>query len=288
MPYLFEDPYITTGVQFAGIWHQTPSGSVFSGGQLGVVALQARLAITERLALIATKDGLAIFRPDVRLSDIDSSLPKTSLLKDRESLLNITLGIKYALLDWRQHNFILTPSLRFELPSGDRALFQGQGNGIVIPAFSFGWGLENLGLEKMHAVGGFGAQLPLDTDRNSTSLFYNLQLGYWLTPTLAPFMAVNGMYWTDSGTGQLPIRTAIGKVTLSQAQAALGTGAFEGADMVNLGSAGIAGASLVWLTWGARMLLTEHWSVGAAYDLPVSSREDVFNQRATVMLSYEF
>jgi len=60
MPYLFEDPYITTELNLVGIYHDFPSDSVFDGGEAGVIALQARLALTERLAFIATKDGYTI------------------------------------------------------------------------------------------------------------------------------------------------------------------------------------------------------------------------------------
>ena len=49
MPYYFEDPFITTEVQAYGIWHEFPGRSVFQGGDAYVAALQARLAITDRL-----------------------------------------------------------------------------------------------------------------------------------------------------------------------------------------------------------------------------------------------
>lgn len=56
MPYLFEEPFITTGLSGYGIWHEFPNESAFQGGDAWVAALQARIAITDRLALIATKD----------------------------------------------------------------------------------------------------------------------------------------------------------------------------------------------------------------------------------------
>jgi hypothetical protein len=51
-PYLFEDPFITTGISLWGLWHEFPDSSILEGGQLWDVALQARVAITDRIAFI--------------------------------------------------------------------------------------------------------------------------------------------------------------------------------------------------------------------------------------------
>jgi len=109
MPYLFEDPFITTGVNVVGIWHDYPTGrkSVFQGGDAWVTAVQARVAITDRLAFIATKDGYAWHRPD------------NELLRNDQGFFDIAAGFKYALIDDRENNFILTPSLRIDIPVGN-------------------------------------------------------------------------------------------------------------------------------------------------------------------------
>ena len=59
-PYLFEDPFITTGVSAWGVWHQFPDESLLEGGDLWVAALQARVAITDRIAFIATESALHV------------------------------------------------------------------------------------------------------------------------------------------------------------------------------------------------------------------------------------
>jgi hypothetical protein len=279
MPYLFEDPYVTTGLQLVGIWHEFPRRSALGGGDLYVLALQARVALTDRLAFIATKDGIAFLRPD------------TPLLDDRNESADITVGFKYALIDSREHDFTLTPALRYEIPLGGKDVFQGRGDGVLIPSASFGWSLEDLGLPKLHVVGSLGGQVAIDPDKDSDSLFYNLQVGYRLHEYFAPFVAVNGMHWTGSGDGRREIKVnGFGKPrpTLNAVQSVLGTGAFEGADFGNLGSRGITGADLVWMTVGARVPLGNGFSVGAAYERPVSNRKDVFKQRVTAMATYEF
>jgi hypothetical protein len=109
MPYLFEEPFITTGLSGYSIWHEFPNESSFQGGDAWIIALQARIAITDRLALIATKDGYAFLQPD-----------DDSELHDENGFFDISAGLKYALIDRPEDDFILTPSVRLELPVGNK------------------------------------------------------------------------------------------------------------------------------------------------------------------------
>lgn len=278
MPYLFEEPFVTTGVSGHVIWHEFPNESAFQGGDIWIVALQARVAITDRLAFIATKDGVAVTHPD---SD--------SQLEDQTGLFNISAGLKYALVDRPEDRFILTPSFRVEVPTGTHNVFSGSGSGIAIPAVSTGWGLGDF-----HVLGDFGAQLPF-TNSQSSSLFYNLQLDYAVWQHLTPFFSVNGLYYTSSGGGELGVDTkAFGNVELSTAQDVL-FGAditdrrrFEGVDVLNLGSEGVSGNSIVSVAFGGRVPLGKRVSLGLAYEIPVTQREDIFDQRATVNVVAEF
>lgn len=183
MPYLFEDPYITTELNLVGIYHGFPSDSVFEGGDAGVVALQARLALTDRLAFIATKDGYMINSPD------------NPWLKQDEGFMDISAGFKYAVIDDRARGIIVTPSLRFEIPVGNSDVLQGDGEGVFIPGVSFGWGPKNV-----HLITDIGAQLPIDKDRDSSSVFYNIHLDQAFevdfipgADYIVPFIELNGM-----------------------------------------------------------------------------------------------
>ena len=53
-PYLFEDPFISTNAVPYFMWHDFPEQSVFDGGALYATAVQLRLAVTDRVAIIAT------------------------------------------------------------------------------------------------------------------------------------------------------------------------------------------------------------------------------------------
>jgi len=90
----FEDPFITTDLRAWGVWNDLPSDSIFGGGNVFAVSLQARIAITDRLAFIATKDGYAHIDP-----------ANTAVFKNSGGALNIAAGFKYAVIDMREDNF---------------------------------------------------------------------------------------------------------------------------------------------------------------------------------------
>ncbi len=285
MPYLFEDPYITTGLNLVGIYHNFPSDSVFEGGEAGVLALQARLAITDRLAFIATKDGLTVLDPD------------NSLLKDTTGFMDVSVGFKYAAIDDREAGLIVTPSLRYEIPLGNDNLFQGRGDGVMIPAVSVGWGPGNV-----HVIASLGSQIAINGDKDSSSLFYNFHLDQAFevdfipgSDFIVPFIELSGTTWVDSGDGSSTIDLdGGGRVPLRAAQDLLyGAGVtadrrFEGADVANLGSSGMAGEDLITMAWGFRVPFRNGISAGFSYERALSQRKDIFEQRATWMVAYDF
>lgn len=271
MPYLFEDPFILTGVQAVGIWQELPERSIFEGGHVQVAALQARIALTDRLALIATRDGHVRFKPDI------------GAMSHESGFADLGLGVKYALVDRPDSGFILTPHLRYEPDAGGHGVFQGMGDGMIVPGVSFG-----LRTGDFHWIGGLGAQLPLDRDANSTLVHYNLHLGRTFG-RVTPFVAFNGIRWTSSGKGTATVHLASGaRMSLSEAQDALGAGRFEGFDFANLGSEGVAGDDMITGTLGVRVSLMRGTSVGLAFERPVGGRKDLMKHRVSLMLAIEF
>ncbi len=116
IPYLFEYPFITTALKFATLRRGFPDESVLEGGGATVLALQARVAIADRLAFVATRDGVAFLSP---------GLP---FLRDEDGIMDIPTGSRGALLDRPGHEFIPAPSLPFEIPSGDPDILQDRGD----------------------------------------------------------------------------------------------------------------------------------------------------------------
>lgn len=288
MPYLFEDPFITTGANLVGIWHGFADNRGFEGGYAGVLALQLRVALTDKLALIATKDGFMMLRPDIKLGDITGNkADRQAVLRDENAFMNMTLGFKYAMIEDRENRFILSPAIRYEIPLGNDEVLQGRGDGVFIPSASFAWGAT----ERLHLIGSLGGQVPLDSEKQSTSIFYNMHVQYVLARMLVPFVELSGIHWTNSGNGKLKLNTsrALGTdVTLSTAQSALGSGPFEGADVANLGSQGVRGENLLTMAWGLRIPLDDRLVLGMSYERALRGKENLFDQRVTAMATFEY
>jgi hypothetical protein len=285
MPYLFEDPYITTNINLVGIYNDFPTDSILGGGEAGVIALQARLAITDRLAFIATKDGYMFLNPDL------------APLNDEAGFMDITVGLKYAVIDDREAGLIVTPSLRYEIPLGNDDVLQGRGDGVLIPAVSVGWGPKNI-----HLIADLGAQVAMDNDKDSSSLFYNIHLDQAFevdfiagADFIVPFIELNGTTWVNSGDGSMTLDTdGPGRLSLRGAQDFVFAGGAtrdlrgEGADVANLGSSGMAGESVITMAWGVRVPFNNGISTGMSYERVLSQRQDIFEQRWTWMVDYTF
>jgi hypothetical protein len=252
MPYLFEDPFITTGVQAVGIWHDFTGATL--GGEAWVLAVQARLAITDKLAFVASKDGYSWFR------DTNPGVGHP------EGFWDLAFGLKYALIENREDKYIVSGVLRFDVPSGQSQVLSGNGSGVIIPSLSGAWGID-----KLHFIGDLGFRIPFSPNAESTSMFYNLAVSYNLLEHLIPIIEMGGYHWIKSGRGT-----------------SFATAGFEGVDVVNLGSSAVSGNDIVTLSFGFRVPIRKHVTAGVAYEIPATKRRDIFARRATMNLLWEF
>jgi len=273
-PYLFEDPFITTNAVPYFLWHDFPERSVFDGGALYAAAVQLRVAVTDRVAIIATKDGWVWNRN------------QSPVLDQSQGFMNIGAGVKVELWQNRDAGQIVSGILRFEVPTGSGDAYQGYGSGVALPSLA---GAFRTG--PVRWIGDFGAQVPFNTHQQSTSLFYHVYAGLDVTPYVQPFVQLSGLSWIDSGNGRLPVNThgaGLGTIDLDAAQSALGTGAFEGADVANLGSRDVDGLDLITAALGIHVPLAEHVTFSIAYERPVTEPKGIFQQRITSALILEF
>lgn len=271
-PYLFEEPFVTTGASTWALWHAFPDKSVFQGGNLYALAAQVRLALTERLGLVATKDGYI---------DLNGDNP---LLDDSKGYGDLGFGLKYELYRDEEQRFIVTPSLRYETTNGSRDVLQGNGEGMWMPGLSLGWGPGDA-----HVLGTVVGSIPVDQDAESTVLSYHLHVDReLLCPGLAPFVELNGYHYLQDGDGQNTVKLSDGsRLTLSAAQAALRLSGFEGYDVANLGSDGVQGNDVIAWAVGFRAQINPKVSLGFAYERPLTQRRDLLKQRFTLNLLFE-
>src|SRR5690242_2810036 len=82
-PLFFEAPQIQSEVRPLFVQHNIDNNFITGGGEVRVYAVQLRYALTERLALIATKDGYIEFKPN-------------TALPHKNGWADLAAGLKYA------------------------------------------------------------------------------------------------------------------------------------------------------------------------------------------------
>jgi hypothetical protein len=250
-PLFNETPYITTEARPMWI-HQNVPNSFVSGGDIDAIAVQLRVAITDRIGFIATKDGWA---------DVDFNHTVTS----DAGAANIAFGFKYAALALPDSNSLITVGAKYEAPTGGlktrvrplpsgRIRMQGQGDGLfdlfVSGARTFG----PVGVEA-----NLGTQLAVDTDADTSFLHWSLHLDYDVIGRVFPLVELNGYTPIIDGN-----RTALG---------------VNGMDLVNLGSSN--SSTIVTIAPGLRVRILDNVDFGGTFEVPITSDEDLMDWRIT-------
>lgn len=254
-PVFFEDPFIRSEIEPVFLWTSLDGAlapGVDVGGDIFLYAAQIRYALTDRLAIIATKDGYVDANP--------------RLLAHEEGFADLALGIKYALIDNEEHEFILTPGFEVELPTGNQDVFQGNGMGewdFFVAAAK--------GCEKAHAVANVGVRIPNNFADETAGVHYSLQLDYHTCRYFIPFVSLNAFTTLNSAShnGGLPIGLP-----------------FEGADLINFGSSQAAGETDVFLGGGFSSHITEKIAAGVGCEIALT--EGFYDQRVTVSMNIGF
>ncbi len=255
-PLFFESPFIDTNARALYLWHDFPSNGQIGGGQLNAWALQLRFALTDRLALIAPKDGW---------SDLNAGiLPRNTGWND------FSVGLKYALIVDEADEFILTTGMRWEWHNGNTEILQGRDGGSdeLSPFVSFAKAFGPLNF-----IGSVNARIPFDGDAGNHILSWDLHFDYEVAPDTLPgfhpLLEIHALHYLSDGD-RFPVD-------------------FGGLDYDNIGASDVAGSSVFWGDLGFRWKLTPNMSVGMAYGFPISNPgNDIFNQRVTMDFIFRF
>ncbi len=241
-PLFNETPYITTEIRPIYIHQRVPKDFLTGGGTIKVIAAELRVALTDRLGFIASKDGYA---------DIDWK----GVLPDTDGLANISAGLKYAVISDPQGQGILTMGVEYEPPTGnlktDGIRLQGRGSGFIDVFVTGAKAFDKLGLQ-----GSLGANVALDNEHDSSLFHYSAHVDYELFPNFFPLIELNGWTTIDNGT-RTPVK-------------------FDGVDLVNLG--GDSG-TIITGTIGARYRLTNNIIFGLGYEEALTNRKDILDWR---------
>lgn len=263
-PTLFDLAIPRTNLHPIFIYHGLPDsintrlGSVPLGGNVQVYALQFEFALNERLSIVATKDGYVDMNYDNTLADSDG-------------FANLAAGVKYAFILDPVSRTAVSGTATFELPTGNTDVFQGEGNGAVNLILN---GLKLV--DNWQFAGSAGFMIPFSNEQ-STSSVVSAHVSYETCPWFIPLVELNWFHVWDAGDG--------GRLTPVS-----GIVDFEGSDFFNLGAANShRERDLVTAAIGFRSRITDSVDIGAAYEIPLTDKEDsLINDRFTVDLIWNF
>lgn len=179
-PVFFEDPRTLTEARFIYIHHRIPT--LLPGtntDNVDLFALQLRAALTDRLSLIATKDGYL-------LSD-------SPLIDD--GWADIAAGLKYNLIRAPEIPFLLSVGTTFELPTGSTRSLQGNGDGEF---HLFATGMTRLA--GFHFISASGFRLPSNSSAENQIWYWSNHVDRRLFGMLYGFTELNWYHWMKSGT----------------------------------------------------------------------------------------
>lgn len=251
-PVLSKDARSLTEARLLFIQNKIDPQHPLGSGDIQAYAMQIRLALTERLTLIADKDGYAVISP--------------ASGRTQKGWLDLAAGLKYAFIRDVENQFLLSGGFMYEMPSGSNEVFQDHGDGLF--TFFATTGKEFSG--NVHWLNTVGYQVPVDGDANSSFVYWSTHLDRQLWGWFYPLIEANWYHWVSSGNRGLP--------------SALG----EGDGLINLGTSGVAGNDMVTVAVGAKAKLSQRVEFGGAWELPVTQRHDLLNNRLTAELIFRY
>jgi hypothetical protein len=240
-PVYFEDPRTLTEARLIYLRHKVPL--TVGGGDVNLVALQLRAALTDRLSIIATKDGYGTSSNAV----ID------------DGWADINVGLKYNLLKSYEHQCIISGGVTYELPVGSTQFLQGNGDG-VFNLFMTG-GIE---LGRWHFVSAKGLLLPSDPNEESQLWYWSWHLDRRLGASNLYFLAESNWY-SYIGSGENTLLSGV-----------------EGGDLFNFGSTDVTHNDIVTGAFGLKYKPGRNTELGVAWEAPLTERRDILDNRLYV------
>ncbi len=240
-PVYFEDPRVMTEAKVLFIQHRVPAAA--AGGSVQLYALQVQVALTDRLAIVADKDGYIV--------------SQNPLIAD--GFADVAAGLKYNFYADYERQRLASVGVSYEMPVGSTRSLQGNGSGEFHLYLT---GAARLGCD-WHWISATGFRLPADTVDESQMWYWSNHLDRRLTDRLYAFGEVNWYHWLRSGQ-----QTALAGV--------------EGGDLFNFGSTGVAGNDIVTGALGVKLKTNSGGELGFAWEIPLTDRRDVLQDRLTV------
>jgi hypothetical protein len=241
-PVFFEDPRNLTEVRFIFLHHELPAALGRTDADL--IAAQIRVAITDRLSIIATKDGFIMY---------DAAGPGD------DGWADVAAGLKYLLYGDPDTQTLVSAGLTYEMPVGSTRALQGNGDGEFNLFLTAG---KQLGCH-WHYVTAAGLRLPSDRQTENQSMYWSHHLDRKLQNNWYAFTEFNYYHYMSEGNGiVIP--------------------GINGIDLYNFGSTGLDDV-LTW-AFGTKKKFGSYHEFGVAYEIPVTDNKDLLENRFTADL----
>lgn len=254
----FEDPRTVTELRPIFVNHWIPNtigNNIPAGGSAQLYAAQFRVALTDRLSLIATKDGYIV----------DNSNGALDTLLD-DGWADVSAGLKYNLIRDPFKGRIVSAGFTYELPVGSTSALQAQGDGEFNMFITGGQRLLD---GNAHILSSVGYRLPADTSIQSSAIHWSNHLDVKLTDTVYVFTELAWWHWTDDASRGSNLGVA-------------------GADLFNLRSNDVVGNDLVTQNIGMRYKPSSHLETGIAYEFPLTGFKDITNSRLMIDMIFRY
>ena len=215
------------------------------GGRVNLYAVQIRARLSERWSLVAARDGYIV---------------STNPLID-DGWADVDLGLKYSLYRDVKNQRLLSAGVIYELPVGSTRTLQAGGDGDFHLFLTGGTEVCDCG----HWLSQFGGIIPVDDDENSHFVYWSNHFDYQVRKGWYALTEFNWFHWTDGGDN-----AALAGV--------------EGLDAFNLGSTDVDGNDIVTGAVGMKYKPNRKTEIGVAWEVPLTERRDIIDNRLTVDL----
>ena len=190
----FEDPRTLTELRPIFLTHKVPAtigNGVPAGGSIQLFALQFRLALSERLSLIAVKDGYILDNTKGALNGLLDS-----------GWADFTAGLKYNLCRDTCRGRLASVGFTYEIPLGSDQALQSVGDGEF---HIFATGGQRFCDGNAHFLSAVGYRFPIDDNLQTSSVHWSNHFDVRLTDSLYVFTEAAWWHWTDDANlGTVP------------------------------------------------------------------------------------
>jgi hypothetical protein len=248
-PAYFDDPMIRNELRPVFGYQTIDDGFYTQGGNAWSLGVHVSVALSERLAFNMNRGGYLAVNPAVGVA--------------QDGWLDLAGGLKYALIDDQESQFLLTPGFSFQAPTGSLELLQGDKSS----EFNFFLSSEK-GFGDCHLIGNVSLRAPVDGDARSSILGCNLHADYFASRWFIPFVV--GSAWTVVSDGMGPPLGA------------------EGYDIYNFGASGVSGTTQATMAVGFRTRLANALDFGVAYQKAIAEPKGFFDDRVQMDICIRF